>query len=156
MMSSSAVLLREPVDVWRLDDDEEETPLGLTESASSTIRGADGGQDESYARDAHDEWVRAEFEDLADELAEAAIGMSSTRRLLKHPAYTGILALGDEAIPLLLDRLRTGENRPAWLTVLGSLTTLPPAAGASTIDAAANAWLRWQRHDLKPLARRRD
>lgn len=95
-------------------------------------------------------WVREEFDYLADELAAASIAVSSTRRLRSHPAYIGILSLGGQAIPLLLERLRTGETRPTWLSLLGLLTKLPPAAGAETIDEAADAWLTWGMTELTP------
>jgi hypothetical protein len=87
-----------------------------------------------------------EFELLAEELSEVASVVSSTRRLVTHPAYLGILALGPCVIPLLLERLERGDNRPVWLRLLGSLTTFQPGAGADTIPEAAERWLRWARH----------
>lgn len=87
--------------------------------------------------------IRDDFNDLADELEEAAAGLSSTRRAMAHPAFAEILALGAPAIEASLDRLRVSSNRPLWLRVLGSLTAFPPGVGESTIDDAADAWIRW-------------
>jgi hypothetical protein len=87
--------------------------------------------------------LSAQFELLADELAADSLGVSSTRRLMQHPAYIGILSLGDEAIPLLLERLEAPGPRPVWLRLLSSLTSFVPGAGQETIPAAAEAWLQW-------------
>jgi hypothetical protein len=89
--------------------------------------------------------IRNSFNELADELEEAAAGLSSTRRALRYPAFIEILALGDTVVPEVLERLRISENRPLWLRVLGTLTPFPPGAGESTIDDAADAWIRWGR-----------
>jgi hypothetical protein len=86
-----------------------------------------------------------QFEVLAHELAADAQGVSSTRRLRRHPAYVEILALGDRAIPLLLRRLERRDARPVWLALLGSLTSFQPGAGRETIEDAAADWIRWGR-----------
>jgi hypothetical protein len=90
--------------------------------------------------------VKVEFEQLAAELEAAGALVSSTRRLMRHRAFVGILALGPPVIPLVLDRLRTSDvTRPVWLRVIGSLLHAPPGAGQETVDAAANVWLRLHR-----------
>lgn len=156
-MMSSAVLVSESVEFWELDEEDGDFASGmdypLSAAAEPPASGGAGAEralsDESERLD----WQRGEFDILADELAAAAAGVSSTRRLLSHPAYIGILALGEEAVPLLLERLRAGTHRPTWLTILGSLTALPPSAGAATIDEAASAWLKWQKHDMSLFSR---
>ena len=87
--------------------------------------------------------ARMTFELLADELAVATLGMSSTRRATGHPAYREILALGESSIPYLVDRLDDELDRPIWLRLLGSLTSLQPGAGKDSIAEAADAWVRW-------------
>lgn len=139
MSSGVMVAPRRSVDVWEDEDQPYFQPL--FENADAPV------EDEA---DTGASWVREEFDYLADELAAASIAVSSTRRLRSHPAYIGILSLGGEAIPLLLDRLRAGETRPTWLSLLGLLTKLPPAAGAETIDEAADAWLTWGMTELAP------
>lgn len=89
--------------------------------------------------------IRDSFHELADELEDAAAGLSSTRRAARYPAFVEILALGDSVIPEVIERLKTSGNRPLWLRVLGTLTPFPPGAGESTIDDAADAWIRWGR-----------
>jgi hypothetical protein len=83
------------------------------------------------------------FVELADELAAAARGLSSTKRAARHPAYGEILAMGDAAIPWLIERLEKPGDRPLWLRLLGSLTPFEPGAGRETISDAALAWVEW-------------
>lgn len=83
------------------------------------------------------------FAELANELAAAAQGLSSTRRAARHPAYGEILAIGDAAIPWLIERLESPGDRPLWLRLLGSLTPFEPGAGRATISDAALAWIEW-------------
>jgi len=106
-------------------------------SALETLETFNPGDERTAIRDA--------FSELADELEEAAAALSSTRRALRYPAFIEILALGDSVIPEVIERLKVSENRPLWLRVLGTLTPFPPGAGESTIDDAADAWIRWGR-----------
>ncbi len=80
---------------------------------------------------------------LADDLESVMLVTGSTRRLTQHPAYTEILALGDEAIPLLLERLAYPGARPLWLRLLGALTAFQPGAGKNTVSEATIAWIKW-------------
>lgn len=100
---------------------------------------------ESFNHEDEKVTLRDSFGVLADELEEAAAGLSSTRRASRYPAFVEILALGDSVVPEVIERLKISENRPLWLRVLGTLTPFPPGAGASTIDEAADAWIRWGR-----------
>lgn len=88
------------------------------------------------------------FEELADELEESTAGLSSTRRAVKEPAFVEILALGKVVLPSVVERLRSSENRPLWLRVLGTFTAEPPGLGQRTIDEAADAWIAWGRHNF--------
>lgn len=87
------------------------------------------------------------FDVLADELADASMLLASPRKAARHPAYAEILALGSDAVPLLLSRVAEGRYRPLWLQLLGSLTNFPPGAGQDTIDAAAQEWTAWARRE---------
>jgi hypothetical protein len=89
--------------------------------------------------------IQTRFSELAEELEERAAGLSATRRAMKFPAFNEILALGDAVLPEVIARLKTSDNRPLWLRVLGTLTPFPPGAGAETVDDAAAAWIRWGR-----------
>jgi hypothetical protein len=89
--------------------------------------------------------LQVRFEELADELEEDTAVLSATRRAMKLPAFREILALGDEVIPEVIERLKTSDNRPVWLRMLGTLTPFPPGAGEETIDDAADVWIQWGR-----------
>lgn len=102
-----------------------------------------GGQSEQSEAQPSAATVRSKFDVLADDLAGAALGVSAPRRLMRHPSYLGILALGDAVVPLLLERLRHPGGRPVWLTLLGSLTSFQPGAGKETIEEAAAHWITW-------------
>lgn len=83
------------------------------------------------------------FDELADELAYATRGLSSTRLAAQHPAFVEIITMGDRTIPWLVERLETPGDRPIWLRLLGSLTRFQPGAGRDTIPEAAAAWMAW-------------
>lgn len=125
------------VDFWASDEED-------VRGAPSPHDGAPLDALPSSASDADDE-QRALFETLADELATATRGLSSTRRAARHPAYAEILALGEQAIPWLLNRLECPGDRPLWLRLLGALTHYQPGAGRETIPEAAEAWMGWGR-----------
>jgi hypothetical protein len=144
-MSTAVATRAHEVDTWELFDENEapaedarRSPLELLELKHAT--------DDAAA-------IQAQFDALADELVVAAAGASSTRRVARHPAYGDILALGPDAVPLLLGRVTTGQNRPIWLRLLGSLTTFQPGAGKETIPEAAEAWLRWARREGRLVGR---
>jgi len=126
----------ENVDFWGEDISADAPPARATPlealEARTTPRSSDSPE-------------KAQFDALADELARASSGLSSTRRAARHPAYGEILALGEAAIPWLLERLEAPGARPLWLRLLGTLTSFQPGAGQDTVPAAAEKWLRWGR-----------
>jgi len=117
--------------LWEDEDDAPEPAVSALETLSLP--------DDEH----HDDDARLVFEELADELAEATRGLSSTRLAYRHPAYQEILAMGELVIPWLLERLDTPGDRPIWLRLLGSLTRFQPGAGSNTIPEAAAAWVTW-------------
>ena len=143
---SSAVLERPSIDYWEPVDNADADPWVDTgdEAYKPTAHGRTSAEGGSASNALTRSLISAaRFNRLADELAADAAGVSSTRRLVAHPAYGGILLMGREAIPFLIERVQSGEHRPTWLKLLGSLTSLPPSAGQETIDGSANAWIRW-------------
>lgn len=134
-MSTTMTTPWHEVDFWDLEDTdavEELEVRSLSEVAAEARQG--------------EEALRDRFDVLADELAAATRGMSSTRRAVRHPAFRDILALGNDAIPYLVERLERDETRPIWLRLLGLLTSFQPGAGAESIDESAKAWIRWHKH----------
>lgn len=131
---STQLLERPASNVAQWGDEEEdssETPRSALDALST------------FAGTERDDEDRRVFEELADELAYAARGLSSTRLVSRHPAYVEILAMGERCIPWLLERLEVPGDRPIWLRLLGSLTRFQPGAGKDTIPEAAAAWITW-------------
>lgn len=64
-----------------------------------------------------------------------------------NPAYQSILALGDKAIPWILEELKIRPDR--WFAALKALSKLSdeqdPAAQCESFDSAVEAWLNWGR-----------
>lgn len=131
-MSTTTLVRKTPAStVWDEDDDLETTsPL---DAVSPIPQSTEVEQEEQHRV----------FEELADELAAATRGLSSTRLATGHPAYSEILALGEPSIPWLLERLKLPESRPIWLRLLGSITRFEPGAGMETVPDAAVAWITW-------------
>ena len=153
-MSSAAVAIQpEPVEFWEAEEErlQPARPLRAVPSPAPQPSAQSGAAADLDAED-----VAARFAVLADQLEAESTIVSNTRRLVRQPAFIDILALGNDAIPLLLHRLETSDAQPVWLRLLGSLTSFQPGAGQETIEAAAAEWLRWGRREayvtrLRPL-----
>ena len=147
---SSVPALAEPPAFWELAPTPRADPPARTWNPRllrGGIADATAPGEETKPRPLSPEQIRARFDLLADELALAGAGVSATRRLRRHPAYVGILSLGEPAIPLLLERLHRMGSRPIWLSLLGSLTSFQPGAGQQTVEDAAAHWVAWgKRH----------
>ncbi|SRR6266545_3508993 len=129
-----------PPTYWTPEDEDNAAPAWVPTVV------VEGKPDKRPADQPPPQWepdIKTQFDVLAEELAADGAGVSNTRSLLSHPAYLGILALGERAIPLLLNRLESPGARPIWLTLLGSLTTFQPGAGTETIEEAAAHWVSW-------------
>ncbi|MGK3961482.1 hypothetical protein WMF38_51305 [Sorangium sp. So ce118] len=86
---------------------------------------------------------QAEFDRLARAWMEDTQVESSLTRIIRHPAYQQIIAMGERAIrPILRDLER--EPRmwgPALHAITGALPV--PAADAGKVARVAEAWLAW-------------
>ena len=73
--------------------------------------------------------------------------ISSTTELQAHPSFKAIIAIGEEAIPLILDDLTI---RPSLLCLaLFDITreTVVPDSDRGNIRAMTNAWISWGRRN---------
>jgi hypothetical protein len=143
-MTALLELTANETDLWDELWDGDELPDAQPQQDDRPLDALSGLHPEDSVRPAdpkgHDKLL---FVELADELAAAARGLSSTKRAARHPAYGEILAMGDAAIPWLIERLEKPGDRPLWLRLLGSLTPFEPGAGRETISDAALAWVEW-------------
>ena len=94
------------------------------------------------AAEAADDPIEA-FRALADRWRRETGMYSSISKKIQHPAYQKIIAMGDAAVPLILQELRT---RPAhWFSALKTITNASPAGekDASNVKQTTAAWLSW-------------
>jgi hypothetical protein len=83
------------------------------------------------------------FATLAEQWRQETAMFSSISKKVKHPAYQKIIAMGDDAVPLILREMRA---RPAhWFNALKSITGTSPAGEREgfNVDQATAAWLKW-------------
>lgn len=95
--------------------------------------------------------LRAEFARLAEEWREQSKYLSSSTAMAELPSYRAIIAMGEAAIPLILEDLRREPDH--WFMALVRITgvsPVPPEARGQ-IDRMAEAWLEWGReHGYEP------
>lgn len=71
---------------------------------------------------------------------------SKLKTTLEHPAFREIVAMGWQAVPLLLACLeRNDGSRWTPILALGVITGIDPVPdeAASTLDATVTAWITW-------------
>jgi hypothetical protein len=85
--------------------------------------------------------VEEEYRSLADQWHRETDFHSSISVKINHPAYQKIIALGDDALPLILGDL---ANCPSFLYLaLQTLTKQNPVPQGANPKACAEAWLAW-------------
>jgi hypothetical protein len=71
--------------------------------------------------------------------------LSDPGKIISHPAFKAIVALGDEVVPIMLRDL---EGRPSlWVWALPDITGANPVSPADggNIRKMSDAWLKWGR-----------
>ena len=86
-----------------------------------------------------------DFRRLTDEWKSQAEFLSSPTAIAALPAYQSIIAMGSEAIPLILDELRREPDH--WFVALKRITGEDPVPEdvRGNLDLMAQAWLSWGR-----------
>jgi hypothetical protein len=89
--------------------------------------------------------AREWFKTLAEEWHRDTSGQSSMTMRKRHRAYHGIVKLGQPAVPLLLEALRSMPD--FWFPALREITKENPVDPEDRGDYAkmATAWLEWGR-----------
>jgi hypothetical protein len=87
----------------------------------------------------------SEFKALAEEWRRDTRHVSSITKKVMHPAYQRIMAMGEAALPLILQDLQA--TRSHWLWALHYITRKDPADPAANFHQAVDAWLRWGREN---------
>jgi hypothetical protein len=91
------------------------------------------------------ESVEQRFRRLEAQWREDTQFLSDANRIIEHPAFQQIIALGKDVVPLLLRDL---EAQPSlWVWALPEITGEDPvpAADAGNIRKMTDAWLKWGR-----------
>ena len=86
---------------------------------------------------------RERFEELADKWEEETFFLSRSDRAIAHPAHQEIINLGQPAVPLILERMRSQGGH--WFEALEQITGEDPISPADygNIAAMQNSWLQW-------------
>lgn len=96
---------------------------------------------------ADQETVKQKFDRLVNEWHDATDMHSSVLKVISHPAYLQIIAMGNRAIPLILREMKAGPGH--WLPAIEALTEdirehdENPAKGCLKSSEARDAWVRW-------------
>lgn len=86
---------------------------------------------------------RDRFTRLAAQWKSESRYMSNTKQMAMLRSYQGIVGMGKEAVPLILEELRREPNQ--WFWALEVITGENPvtADSAGRVDRMAQAWLDW-------------
>lgn len=82
------------------------------------------------------------FAQLAAQWKEETALHSSVGRMIEHPCYQQIIAMGEPAVRMMLRDFQSG-NDEHWFYALAEITKENPAQQVRTVEAAMEAWVRW-------------
>ncbi len=100
-------------------------------------------QRRTSSSEAQDNRTQSDFEALAALWRRETRFSSSLDEKVLHPAYQSIIAMGANAVPLVLTELdlRCGH----WFWALHFMTGADPVPEGSNVGEARQAWLKWGR-----------
>jgi hypothetical protein len=103
--------------------------------AEADARAASGGEKD----------LKREFDRLAAEWKSVTQTESFPTRMAEQPSYRKIVALGDKAVPLILQSLAREPDH--WFIALNEITGEDPVTDSERgyVDKMAAAWLAWGR-----------
>ena len=88
--------------------------------------------------------AQSKFQGLAYDWKRDTGHMSTVSRIVAHPSYLGIIAMGESAIPLILKDLAMEPNH--WFSALSAIAGERPNIpehDRGDIKRIAQAWLEW-------------
>ena len=88
-----------------------------------------------------------QFNNLMREWKRETEIFSNLSKIVMHPSYQRIMAMGPDVIPLILEDLDKGPAH--WFWALHNLVPQgeDPAEGITTISKARCAWLEWGKRE---------
>jgi hypothetical protein len=85
------------------------------------------------------------FRKLAETWKRETAYLSNVAKKAMHPAYQGIIGLGEPAVPLILEELKCDPADWFWaLTAITGENPVDPSV-AGNIDGMTESWLKWGR-----------
>jgi hypothetical protein len=89
--------------------------------------------------------TKREFRRLTEEWKASHGPQSTIRSMTAHPAYRAIIALGEPAIPLILDELVRDVDH--WFSALKAITGANPVRpeDRGNLVKMAESWVEWDR-----------
>jgi hypothetical protein len=93
--------------------------------------------------DGTDSRTPRKFHELAAQWSRETAHLSSTTARLAHPAYQSIIALGQDALPLLIEQMKAGRGH--WDAALRTITgeNPVPVEHAGKFRLIATDWVHW-------------
>lgn len=87
------------------------------------------------------------FDELADRWEEETVFLSNSSRAAQHPAHREIVGLGEVAVPLILERMRSQGGH--WFHALREITGADPVnpEDRGNIAEMQSSWLDWGRRN---------
>lgn len=88
--------------------------------------------------------VERRFEQFFRQWYDETAHLSSTARIVSNPHYLAIIAMGQQALPAILRRLR--DNQEPWFAALAAIARYTPPVNAEEIgkyQKTRQAWLDW-------------
>lgn len=108
------------------------------------IKASDRSQQGALISQAQADRLRSEFTALAEQWRRETGFLSSLDEKILHSAYQSIIAMGLDAVPLVLEELES--RRGHWFWALHFMTKgANPVPEGANIEEARDAWLQWGR-----------
>ena len=86
---------------------------------------------------------RERFQELADQWEDETVLLSFSDQATQHPAYRAIVSIGQPAVPLILERMKSQGGH--WFNALSDITNANPVkpVDRGNAEAMQAAWQEW-------------
>jgi len=84
---------------------------------------------------------REKFEELFKTWYRETGMLSMTVRKISHPAFLKIVAMKEDALPFIFEKL--SQDKGQWIDALNAIVDRGPALTGSKTGSAREAWLAW-------------
>ncbi len=97
----------------------------------------------SYLRDVYQNTLKDYFESLKNLWLEETKFSSNIYLTTNHPAHLGLIHLGEQILPFLIDDLKNNNNH--WFITLNKITGINPISEAhvGNVEQMRSDWIKW-------------